>query len=63
MNSREKAYWLVKANPYKREHLRDAFKQGARQFWSGRMVEINAYNNQERVAFWKGYTAAEEETT
>jgi hypothetical protein len=63
MNAREKAYWLSRANPYKREYLRDAFKLGARQFWSGRTVEINYLNAQERAAFWKGYAAAEEETS
>jgi hypothetical protein len=60
MGAREKAYWLARVNPYKPPYLRDAFKEGARAFWTGRVPEYLG-NSREVAAFWRGYKAAEEE--
>jgi hypothetical protein len=60
VTAREKADWLLKANPYKQRYLWDAFREGARAFWAGQPVAINGFNSRERAAFWKGYAAAEE---
>jgi len=60
MNSREKAYWLTKVNPYKQRYLCDAFREGARAYWSKTMPEFRG-NSRERAAFSNGYTAAQEE--
>jgi hypothetical protein len=61
MNAREKADWLSKANTYKQKYLWDAFREGARLFWSGEPPATRTYllNSRERRAFWKGYEAAE----
>jgi hypothetical protein len=58
MNSREKAAWLGKTIPYRQPYLRDAWRQGARAFWSGHTPDFIG-NSRERAAFWKGYDAAE----
>ncbi len=58
MNAREKAYWLVKVNPYKQQYMSDAFKDGARAFWTGTERKWLG-NSRERAAFHKGYAAAE----
>jgi len=60
MSAREKAYWLTKANPYKQAYMWDAFREGARAWWAQDGSETYPYiSNRERVAFWKGYMAAE----
>jgi len=60
MSPREKYNWLVKTNPYKQRYLWDAWREGARTFWTGKSPETLGLNSRERAAFWKGYRAAEE---
>lgn len=57
--SQEKAAWLSKANPYKQRYLWDAWREGARAFWTGTIPEWHG-NSRERAAFNKGFAAAEQ---
>lgn len=59
MSAREKTDWLIKTNPYKQRYLWDAWREGARAFWTGSIPAFNSFNSRERHAFWKGYNAAE----
>lgn len=62
MTAREKAAWITKNNPYKQKYLWDAWREGARAFWTGYTPEVHRLNSRERTtAFWKGYDAAETE--
>jgi hypothetical protein len=57
MTAREKAYWLAKVNPYKQPYMQNAFREGARAFWTGTMPKWPG-NSREKAAFNKGYEAA-----
>ncbi len=57
MSAREKAYWLVKATPYKQEYMAASFREGARAFWRSTIPEWRG-NSRERSAFTRGYEAA-----
>jgi hypothetical protein len=56
----QQAYALSKANPYQREHLRDAFTPGWRAQVAGDQAhELHNHRNaQERAAYWRGWEAA-----
>lgn len=57
MTAREKTDWLIKTNPYEQRYLWDAWREGARAFWTETMPEWRG-NSRERAAFTKGYEAA-----
>lgn len=61
MRALEKAYWLTKANPYQQAYMWDAFREGARAYWTGGTPTYRGINSRERTAFNKGYEAARSE--
>lgn len=60
MNSRQKADWIIKNNPYKQRYMWDAWREGVRAYWGSTMPEWRG-NSRERGAFTESHTAAEKE--
>ena len=53
----QKADWLTRTNPYRQAYMWDAYREGARAWWTDTMPEYRG-NTRERAAFMRGWTAA-----